>query len=732
MMRNVVRRLRTRPAPIVLSILALATSGAGVGCRSDAPARSEILWRLVDAGAADVGGEIPPAPATFRPDDATPPRGPSRAVIADDMRYTFERPEWRLLFRNQHLEVPADGRVRLEVPIPPTLAGCDRLMIRASLAGAAARDTRSALGTCTGSGASARATFAVEAPPTLRGQPADVWVQAQPAPRQPVSRRSFHLDSVPSGARLSLAYGVEAIGWEVGAPPATFVVRADGVAAPLLTATLDPAKNAEHRKWTSADVPLDTFAGGPLTLTFETSSEGPADAHAMSAPVWGDPTIILDRPSGDGRRWNVLLVSLDTLRAKSVSAYGHDRKTTPFFDALAEEGALFENAMAQSTLTPVSNMSMFSALYPHRHGVTDLSAPADAERVPTLPEQLRRAGYATGAITEDGLLQPALGFERGVDDYVENKSPDVGSTVGQIERTFAESMRWMQAHRTLPFFLFVQTYQVHSPYTPPPPYRGAFGPLDATGPTASVDRYEEEIRYTDDWLAKLWDSVRTMGLADRTVLIVTSDHGEEFGEHGALDHGAQLYDETLHVPLLVRAPGIVPPKLRVRAPVALIDLAPTLLDLLGLPRLANVDGRTLAGLFKSDPREHALLERELSTRLLFAEAWAATRMRVDGTLDPTWHPPIYALRSAMLKLILTPALPATNRPEALEVYDLTQDPSERRPSGAGPGLRLRTAEKALRNYVADAAAPKPVTRPSPVAPADPETTEKLRALGYLR
>src|SRR5262249_37571382 len=159
-----------------------------------------------------------------------------------------------------------------------------------------------------------------------------------------------------------------------------------------------------------------------------------------------------------------------------------------------------ETVVAQATLTPVSNMSLFTSLYPREHGVTDLKRAADPETMPTMPEQFRRAGYATSAITEDGLLQPALGFERGFDDYRENKSADLGSTAGQVERTFQDALAWMRDHRNFPFFLFVHTYQVHRPYTPPPPYRGTFGPVDATGPAADLDRYEEEIRYTDDWL----------------------------------------------------------------------------------------------------------------------------------------------------------------------------------------------------------------------------------------
>src|SRR6185369_1319521 len=170
---------------------------------------------------------------------------------------------------------------------------------------------------------------------------------------------------------------------------------------------------------------------------------------------------------------------------------------------------------------------------------------------------------------------------------------------------------WLDAHRNERFFLFVHTYQVHDPYTPPPAYHDMFATgAEAESPRETLDRYEAEVRYTDDQLAALWRVVERLGLADDTIVIVTSDHGEEFGEHGLLRHGTDLYDETLLVPLVMRAPGIVPRGLRVDAQIGLIDVLPTLLELLDVPVPAKVQGRSVVAFLRNDPHARDQLAAE--------------------------------------------------------------------------------------------------------------------------
>ncbi|MBI3767348.1 MAG: sulfatase [Deltaproteobacteria bacterium] len=552
-----------------------------------------------------------------------------------------------------------------------------------------------------------------------------MWVQARPVPEQGTERRQFAIDRLPVGARLAFSYGVESPGWENHAPAVRFEVAAEGEETPLFSARLDPASDPLARRWFDASIDLSTHAGSPLTLTLQTSIEPGDPGGAPTVPVWGDPVVLAPGSPTRAVPRNLLLISIDTERAPSLSTYGRSRVTSPFFDALANEGALFEKAVVQSTLTPVSHMSLFTGLYPYAHGITDLKRPSDLAAYSTMAELLRRSGYATGAVTEDGLLQAAIGFERGFDRYLENKSPDVGSTAGHVESTFAAALDWLKLHRNQRWFLFVHTYQVHAPYTPPPQYQGLFGE------ERDLDRYEEEIRYTDDQLHALWAAVGALVLADRTLLIVTSDHGEEFGEHGASDHGSHLYDETLLVPLLMRAPGMIPTGLRVREPVALVDVLPTVLGILGLPALHQSHGESLTPLFDRDPAKRDAFRSTLASRPIYAEAWGAIRVLADGSRDSAWKPPAYALRAQNQKLIWTPPARDSDSPGRMEAYDLANDPGEEQDLWISHSAELTSPSDMLRAYASSSETTRPVDASAPPEP-DPATAEKLRALGYIR
>jgi hypothetical protein len=729
----------------VLWCVVVAAASIGFGCAPPPP--EEIAWHLVDPDSAPSSAPLatvakPPATSDAAPaDEGTPPdegaprrppatramRGPARAVIADDMRYTFPREPQILVARDAHFAMPDADRFTMDVGLPPLVPACDRLLVQVASQGATARDTRWVIGACDGSWPGAHVRFQAPTAPVLRGTTVDVWVQARPVPAQRTERRHFALDHLAAHAKLVFAYGVESPGWEDGAPAVDFTVALEGEAAPLFSARLDPAHEPSQRRWFDASLDLSRYAGRSVVLTLETRPALESGTRAPTVPVWGDPVVVVPgQVAAPGPR-NLLLVSIDTLRAGSVSAYGRGRPTTPFLDALARDGALFEHVVTQSTITPVSHMSLFTALYPYEHGVTDLRRPSNLFTYPMMAEVFRAHGYATGAVTEDGLLQAALGFERGFDRYLENKSPDLGSTVGHVEATFGAALAWLGAHRHQRWFLFVHTYQVHAPYTPPPRYQGLFGEA------RDVDRYEEEIRYTDDQLRQLWERIAALGLADDTLLVVTSDHGEEFGEHGALDHGSHLYDETLLVPLLMRAPGVIPARLRVSETVGLIDVFPTVAQILGLRGMFFPDGWSLAPLFDPDRTRGDALRWMLARRPLFSEAWGATRMLVDRTLDPSWTPPMYALREGSRKVIWTPPAAAA-RPGRLEMYDLGFDRGEQHPLAQGSTTAFGAEIDALRTYAAKARSTTAATAPAarPPQALDPATAEKLRALGYVR
>lgn len=292
----------------------------------------------------------------------------------------------------------------------------------------------------------------------------------------------------------------------------------------------------------------------------------------------------------------VVVISLDTLRADHLSAYGYARETSPFLDSLAARGVLFEQAVAQYPSTLTSHMSLFTGLYPGEHAVY----PPDAvlsEEIRTLPELYRQAGYRTGGFTEGAFVAGSYGFARGFDVYRDDpeRRPD------DIERTLAQAREFLGGLADDDrFFVFLHSYQIHDPYQPPEPYASMFwdgDPPDTFVPDAAnlvrhnthggelppgtveyfKALYDGSIRYADDQLAAFFAFLEDRGLADDLTVVILSDHGEQFQEHGQFVH-ADIYNEVMRVPLIVLHPDL-PAGRRVARPVELIDVAPTLLGL---------------------------------------------------------------------------------------------------------------------------------------------------------
>lgn len=283
-------------------------------------------------------------------------------------------------------------------------------------------------------------------------------------------------------------------------------------------------------------------------------------------------------------RSNLILVSVDTLRPDHLGAYGYDRPTSPELDAFAAAGAVFEQAVSTALWTLPSHASMLTGRYPANHGLRGLgSRPEDG--VPTLAEALRAAGYRTVAFVNSTYFAERYGMRRGFDafEYVKEDKSQVRPSLVTLN-----AANWLAAVDDEPFFLFLHVYDVHSDYRALPrfsrmflrPYEGRFdgsteqlidvqdegariGPADIR---RLIDLYDAGIRQTDMVLGQLFDLLDELELADHTLVIVTSDHGEEFFERGSVLHGSGMYDELFRVPLLVRGPG-VPPGVRVPDPV---------------------------------------------------------------------------------------------------------------------------------------------------------------------
>ena len=313
---------------------------------------------------------------------------------------------------------------------------------------------------------------------------------------------------------------------------------------------------------------------------------------------------------------NIILISLDTLRAQSMSCYGFTKRTTPFLDQLAQEGVLFENMCAASTSTPPSHMSMMTGLYLGVHGV--LNKQVLDPGIKTLPELLSTSGYATCAVTENGFLVREMGFGRGFDDYHEIKDVvlfDKLLVAGGFARdVFERGKAWIEEKQDQKFFLFLHTYEVHSPYIPPEPYDTMFlnnpdmystdlkknkkykGRINYRPfpPEFVRAQYEGETRYVDEIIKDFITFLKQRGLAEKTLVIITSDHGEELFEHqNRLGHGYFTYDVESHIPFIMWMPGTIPANKRIKNQVSNVDILPTLVDFLGLSNSERVQGQSL-------------------------------------------------------------------------------------------------------------------------------------------
>lgn len=416
---------------------------------------------------------------------------------------------------------------------------------------------------------------------------------------------------------------------------------------------------------------------------------------------------------------NVVLYGIDTLRADHLGCYGYPIPTTPRIDAFAREAVLFENAYSPSSWTRPAIVSLFTGLGPRAHGVNGRLSRLDEEAV-TLAERLREAGYETAAFVTNSVLHERFGVAQGFgrwELFRETNGPEMHRLSDELVEAAAA---WLRTPRDRPFLLYLHATDPHAPYTPREPFRTALaegvdpalgekpriddvilsGAAAAPHRDALVRLYDGEVAFADAGFGRFVDALDEAGLAESTLVVLLSDHGEEFLDHGGWTHGQTLYEEQLRVPLLVRLPGAGRQGSRIGAPVSLVDVFPTIADLAGIDPPAGIDGRSLTG---------AIRGRDLPRREMFPY------------LDyPPWR--LEALISGELKIIR----PLPPNPEGEpELFDLANDPGERRdladeqPSAVG---------RLLASLERRGPVPPPDGAPAEV---DPGTTERLRALGYL-
>jgi len=385
----------------------------------------------------------------------------------------------------------------------------------------------------------------------------------------------------------------------------------------------------------------------------------------------------------------VVLISIDTLRADHLPAYGYSGVATPAIDALRKDAVLFSDASSPCPLTLPAHASILTGLLPPAHGVrNNLGYALDAAAHPTIARWLKARGYATGAAVSAYVLAGKTGLADSFDVYDDaiEKPADAGAA-SQVQRpggeTESRALAFLDGAGSKPFFLLLHLYEPHSPYEPPEPFKTRY----AAAP------YDGEIAAADAIVGHFLAELKRRRLYDRSIVVVLSDHGEGLGQHGEKEHGIFLYREALHVPLLIKLPGSARAVETVKEPVSLVDLVPTLGRLLGVPPPPGADGRPM-------------LDGGLDAgRRLYAETfyprihlgWSPLRSVWDGRHDFIDSP----------------------KPE---LYDLASDPSEAHDLFSPEDPAAREGKRLLEKVGAAFAPP---------AAASPEDVKKLAALGYL-
>jgi len=382
----------------------------------------------------------------------------------------------------------------------------------------------------------------------------------------------------------------------------------------------------------------------------------------------------------------VIIISIDTLRADHLPAYGYKNVETPNVDRLRGDAILFENAYAHVPLTLPSHISMLTGALPPDNGVrNNIGYPFDAAKHETIPSLLKKNGYATGAAVSAYVIRGNTGIRNAFDFYDDNIEVRGGEAQGELQRagsdTEAIAEKWIGDRGDQPFFFLLHLFEPHSPYTPPEPFRSRF-----------ALPYDGEIATADSVVGHFIDFLKQRGIYDRAVIVLMSDHGEGLNEHGEDEHGIFLYREDLHVPLMLKLPKSDNAKTSVSQPVGLIDIFPTI--------------ATLTGATPPQLRGMSLLDVVTHT----------TRAQYAETLYPRIH-----LGWSELRSLINDRNHLIKAPQS-ELYDFVKDASEKTNILTSERRTYAAMRQELDTYGNDVAAP---------ANIDPEEAKKLAALGYL-
>ena len=515
--------------------------------------------------------------------------------------------------------------------------------------------------------------------------------------------------TLPRRALLTFGMGLSFAG--TGEPPGWYSLTVRAGDRLLAARRLNPRA---VRGWRDVSLPLEGL-GGRTTLEFDLRLID-RDGKDMSLPgdlVLGIADPVVHDLDEFGRAKGVVLVSIDTLRRDHVGAYGYARPTTPHLDALAREGLVFEDAVSTSSWTLPAHLSLMTSLDPGAHGGTDMKHGFN-RRAPTLAAVLRDAGFASQAVTSHLYVSSVYGLDAGfdrLDFHQDRKAGDVAERGIDLLDRFGDR----------PFFVFLHFYDPHWHYDPPADVlrifetsyagkltgvwqdfskrdRASLSPADLAHLLAL---YDGEIRYVDEELGRLLDHMKRRGLEKNTLVVVTSDHGEEFLDHGSWEHQKTLYEEVIRIPLLMRGPGVA--LRREPAQVSLLDVAPTILEWAGVPRPPSQQGRSLLG------------------PVVARTAYGETEHTADGTRKLF----LRAGQGSWKSILSLPRRGET--PAREEWYDLAADPRETQSRSPRDDVAGSLRKEALLRFRQS----RQGAGEAPAVALTAEQREQLRALGYV-
>ncbi|MBN2372422.1 tetratricopeptide repeat protein [bacterium] len=396
--------------------------------------------------------------------------------------------------------------------------------------------------------------------------------------------------------------------------------------------------------------------------------------------------------------YNLFLITIDTIRADHLGCYGYKNIKTPNIDKLASEGAIFSQTISPVPITLPSHSSIMTGLYPVQHGVRNNGNFSLSRDAVTIAEIMRENGYQTGACVGSFILDSIFGLDQGFDYYDDNFTPGKKRSnflynerkAGDVTRI---GIQWLEKHKDNKFFLWLHYYDPHSPYFPPFPFSVEYR-----------DRpYDGEIAYVDVCLGELFKQMDDMGLMDHTIVILVGDHGEGLGDHNEDTHTIFIYDATLRVPFIIRAPDLIKEGTNVNALVSTVDILPTVIDQFGLKPLKGLAGKTLMPLMNGQAKQ---IHSQILCESLFPElnfGWS----RLEGIRTPEW------------KYIYAPSQ---------EIYQIIEDPGEKKnvfQKGSSDHEGWKVSLDRLKNDY------PPASWAVQQARLNPETEQRLKSLGYV-